>query len=40
VLKRLMAKEECWEWVTFNSPQECSDGLKIPVFGSLDTALA
>lgn len=41
VLKKLMAQEDCWEQVTFNSPQECTEELvKIPVFGSLDTALA
>jgi UDP-3-O-[3-hydroxymyristoyl] N-acetylglucosamine deacetylase len=41
VLKRLMDEKGCWEQITFNSPQECSeDRVKIPVFGSLDTALA
>lgn len=41
VLKKLMSHEECWQQVTFNSPQEChQDSVRIPVFGSLDTAMA
>lgn len=41
VLKRLMEQKDCWEEITFNSPQEaCQDDVKIPVFGSLDTAMA
>jgi UDP-3-O-[3-hydroxymyristoyl] N-acetylglucosamine deacetylase len=41
VLKSLIERKECWQEITFNSPQECcQDDFSIPVFGSLDTALA
>lgn len=41
VLKRLMDMKDCWQEITFNSPQEArEDGVRIPVFGSLDAALA
>lgn len=37
MLKKLMAEKHCWELVTFNNPQECSqNSVKIPVFGALD----
>lgn len=37
MLKELMNRKQCWERLSFESPQDCSQkSLKIPAFGSLD----
>jgi len=41
VLKSLIDQKECWQEITFNSPQECcQDNFHIPVFASLDSVTA